>query len=231
MRAHPRLVAAAFVALSAMAACGSAAPTDQRAALSAARDAPSPTAQASSRPPLTLPPVTPVRQNLDLTHPIHIATSCDHDGETLAQLVGHPQRGAAIASVLAIGSALWNTPTGARPSQADLDVPRTTPLGIYTPIKLRLQTVLHAYPGVIADTVLTTYLLGGKVGDDWLQNACGPTPAPHAGSTAVVLFAGEFPMPAADGAPVHRPTIDQVDVIQGGQAFTWNGPQPVPTPL
>jgi len=223
------IVAAAAGLAAVLGGCG--ASPDAPAALSAARD-PGAGARgsAASLPLFTAPPPVPMRQNINLSQPIHMAMSCDHDGESLAHLVATARRGAAVASVLAIGPAMWNTPGGARPTQAEVDTPRTTQLAIYTTYRLRIGRVLHAYAGLSADETITADLLGGEVGNDFLQNGCGPNPMPHVGWSAVVLFGDEFPTPAAAGAPLHRPVIDQLDVIQGGQAYTWQGPQPVPAP-
>jgi hypothetical protein len=235
MTARPCLVALLCSTALALPACGAAATVTAKQ--SAAQRHTSGDAAASPSAFFIPLPSHPVHTGLDMSRPIHTETDCSRLAVSLADEVrrsgpdAQPQmaRAALVATVVSTGTPVWNTADGHRWTQAEINAGTPVAPHIYTPYRLRVQRLLSPAAGLAAGGSITAYLLGGTTPyGDREFDGCGPAVAPRPGGSAVVLLGGEVDTGAAGSAPLRRPTIDEVDVIENGEAITWQGPQPVP---
>jgi hypothetical protein len=164
------------------------------------------------------------RSLLDFSRPIQAVQTCGDlmQGASLASSIKGARGGAAVVSITDIGPAHWDTPTGARPTVQEASQPQTTPLWIYTAYRLHVERLLGTTSVLAVGQDVTGYLSGGRLGQD-STIGCIPNPAPHPAMAAVVIFGGPFPDRSDPGS-----IIDELDPIEGGQAMTLEGPQPIP---
>jgi hypothetical protein len=131
-------------------------------------------------------------------------------------------RTAAIVTVLSsAGAPIYNTPDGARWTQAWLNA-RHTP-DIYTPYAFTVQRPLA--PGLTAGQRITGYVEGGTMPNGDEMKSCTGQPSvagPAAGSQAVVIFGGSVPDLSIG------PTVTLFDVVEGSSVVTYRGREPIP---
>ena len=118
-----------------------------------------------------------------------------------------------LAQVTAFGPAIWATPDGRPPTQAEVDT-GLAPM-IYTQIHLRvLRTVEGALPTV------NVYMRGGRIGDNSI--AWCDLSAPLIPGNDLLLFI------AADVNPPHHWTIEFSDAVHGSTVRTDYGEETLP---
>jgi uncharacterized protein YceK len=156
--------------------------------------------------------VAPVYYEWDTSHAWHSTVVCDvppGQRSVSTELAG--SRAAVIATVVGVGTPVWNTPDGSRPTQAYLhslvhphQVNGAWPPqpAIYTPLRLRVQRSVHSQVA----TNLTAYIEGGVIGNDRLTG-CGTTAPLGLRSTPYLILFGPELVSGARDVSVTRPVI------------------------
>lgn len=130
---------------------------------------------------------------------------------------------AAVVTITAVNTPIYNTPDGQRWTQAWYDAGHD--LDIYTPYVVTIDRALTS--GVTAGQGLTIYAEGGQMPNhDWIEKSCYlPTVQhPQPGWQAVVGISG--PIPGLSTGP----TVAVFDVVRDGKVVMPppGTPQPIP---
>lgn len=162
-----------------------------------------------------------------MSRPLHTIRHCDAvpvtNGPPLSQEVRNPGSGTAsvfVGELASTGPAVWNTPRGGRPTQAQVDA------GLEPQIYTRLQfKVSEVYYGSGKVDTGALYIGAGQIGSDLMQADDCWTDAPAVGRSFLV-WVNATPIIAA-GHPGWL--IGELNAVQGGMAHLLGAsPQPLP---
>jgi len=223
-----------------LSACGASAVANLTASKGGPNHTAAPTAsQTPGRYLGTPPPITRHHSNLNMSQPVHQDVLCgDYPAggpPTLAETIQAVQptsagdRAAVVATLVSIGTAVWNTPDGHRWTQAEINAGTAVPPSVYTPFVLQVQRVLGNTTGLTVGQTITGYLNGGQTPYGDLISACqgAPIVTPQPGWSVVAIFGGEVDTPTMSAVP-RRPIIWELDIIKDGAVQTQHGSQPIP---
>ena len=236
-----RPLAAGLLLTGVLSACGGA----RAASLTASKGDPNHTAAptASQTPGRFLGTPPPIARyhggTLNMSQPVHQAVLCGDymagGPPSLAQTIRAVQpaspadRAAVVATIVGIGTAVWNTPDGHRWTQAEIDAGTVVPASVYTPFELKVQRVLGNTTELAVGQIITGYLHGGQTPYGDFVSVCdgAPVVTPQPGWSVVAIFGGEVDTQTLS-ATLRRPIIMELDVIKDGAVQTQQGPQPLP---
>jgi len=178
--------------------------------------------------------------NWNMAQPVGSTASCGDFGRggppTLAENLASVRAGdslyraAAMVTVMAIRTPLWNSPDGHRWTQAEIDAGTAVNPMVYTPYVLRVERLLSSAGGVAVGQSVTGYVRGGRTSFGDVMSSCIGQPTvkdPQPGWTAVVIFGSEEDRPTSQGA-LAKPTITEFDIVKNGAAQTLRGAEPIP---
>lgn len=234
-------LAAVLLIAGVLSACGASGTANSAARKTAPQPTPAPTASQTpgryvGEPSSTVHGLFHAR--LNMSEPVDQEISCgDYNAAgppTVAENVqslkpdSQTDRAAVVATVVRIGTAVWNTPDGHRWTQAEINAGTVVDPSVYTPFVLQVQRLLGNTIGVTTGETITGYLQGGQTADgDYISTCDGPVVTPQPGWSVVAFFGSEVDTPTLSPT-LHRPIVEELDVIKDGAVQTHQGPQPIP---